>query len=380
MNEIKQVIILAAGRSRRMEHLSNKEPKCLLYYQGERILCRLVRQLKQNNIEKIVITTGYKSSLIEQLFADDPAVVTVENKMYEEDVNIFSMKLALEKISCPCVIFEADTIMEDALVKYVVGSDFENKSVWFTRGKFKTSQYGAILKSDTKGKITDIKIVSAFQEKYKNYTKVTGLMRISKNEIEQFKALVNKYAETTIKQYYLVPWYENLKQLDCEEADISPFAFYTFNKPEEYFQVKDTIIDNVQPTPNIEMIEVAKLKGIEAFDENRVVELLAKIKSENYWTMPIIVEKNYFLVLDGQHRLEASKRMKLEKIPAILVDYNDVFVWTLRKEEKVTIKRVIERATKGDIYPYKTVKHKFNFAVPPIENLPLSALLTNTEE
>ncbi len=47
LNEIKEVIILAAGRSRRMEELSNSEPKCLLPYGGERILERLVRQIKK---------------------------------------------------------------------------------------------------------------------------------------------------------------------------------------------------------------------------------------------------------------------------------------------------------------------------------------------
>jgi molybdopterin-guanine dinucleotide biosynthesis protein A len=30
MNEIKEAIVLAAGRSRRMEHLSNREPKCFM--------------------------------------------------------------------------------------------------------------------------------------------------------------------------------------------------------------------------------------------------------------------------------------------------------------------------------------------------------------
>ncbi len=154
MNEIKEVILLAAGRSRRMEHLSNKEPKCLLYYENERILSRLVRQLKENGIKKIVITIGYKANVIREIFKDDASVVLVENKMYEEDVNIYSMKLALTQIDGSCAIFEADTIMEDALVKYVVGSDFEGKSVWFTRGKFKNTQYGAIAHSDKYGNIS----------------------------------------------------------------------------------------------------------------------------------------------------------------------------------------------------------------------------------
>jgi choline kinase len=376
MNEIKEVILLAAGRSRRMEHLSNKEPKCLLYYREERILLRLVRQLKENGIQKIIITIGYKANLIKEIFKDEASVVLVENKMYEEDVNIYSMKLALAQVNSPCAIFEADTIMEDALVKYVVGSDFEGKSVWFTKGKFKNTQYGAIAHSDKFGNITDLRIVSSFQDKYKNYTKITGVMRISKNEIENFKTLVNAYAQLTIKQYYLIPWIENLKKLPCIEADVSPFIFFTFNKPEEYYQVKDIKIDALQESPTVELIDVDSMKTIEAFSEERVKELIQKIENEGCWTQPVIIENKHHLVLDGQHRLEVAKRMNIKQIPAVVVDYNNVQVWTLRKEEKVSIKRVYERVLKNDIYPYKTVKHKFSFKIPAI-NLSLNSLLIN---
>jgi choline kinase len=367
MNEIKEAIVLAAGRSRRMEHLSNKEPKCLLYYEDERILSRVVRQLKENGIQKIVITIGYKANLIREIFKDDTTVVLVENTMYEEDVNIYSMKLALEHIEGPCVIFEADIIMEDSLVKYVVGSDFEGKSVWFTKGKFKNTQYGAIIHSDKYGKIIDLKIISAFQDKYRYYTKVTGIMRVSKDEIEMFKSLVNSYAMKTIKQYYLVPWIENLKSLPCIEADISPFVFFTFNKQEEYYQAKNIKIDILQEAPNIELINVNLMKTIEAFSEERVKELMQKIQHDEYWSQPVIIEQKHFLVLDGQHRLEAAKRMNIKQIPAIIVNYNNVQVWTLRKEEKVSIKRVYERVLKNDIYPYKTVKHKFTFKIPAVD-------------
>jgi choline kinase len=374
MNEIKEVIILAAGRSRRMEHLSHREPKCLLYYENERILSRLVRQLKENGIEKIVITIGYKANVIKEIFKNDAAVILVENTLYEEDVNIYSMKLALAHIIGPCAIFEADSIMEDALVKYVTGSDFEGKSVWFTRGKFKNTQYGAILNSDKLGNITDMKIVAAFQEKYKNYKKITGLMRVSNGEISLFKSLINMYAQNTIKQYYLIPWIEHLKSLSCIEMDISPFAFFTFNKPEEYYQVKNVKLDSLEEPLSVKLIETATMKNIEAYSDERVQELIDKIKIEKRWTVPVIIENKHHLVLDGQHRLEASKRMGIKKIPAITVNYSDVPVWTLRKEEKVSVKRVFDRALKGDIYPYKTVKHKFNFKIPQID-FSLDALL-----
>lgn len=374
LNEIKQAVILAAGRSRRMEHLSKKLPKCLLPYHGERILQRLVRQIEACGIERIVITIGYRAEKMHEIFDADPRVVLVENKMYEEDVNILSMSLALGEIHDACVIFEADTIMEDALVQYVLGSDFEGKSVWFTRGRFNEAQYGGILRSDKFGNVVDVKIVPSWQTKYKQYMKLSGLMRIGSEEIELFKALVNKYARTTLRQYYLNAWIENIKLLPSIDADISFFKFFTFNKPDEYYQMQAADIDQLADAPKVEKIPVEGLHHIENFDAQRADALLQRIKEEGTWTRPIIVTKKGHLVLDGQHRFECAKTLGLKKVPAILVDYKDVAVWSLRKEYRITVAAVQRKIKKGEIYPYKTVKHKFGFGVPEI-SVPLDELM-----
>lgn len=373
--DVTEVIILAAGRSRRMEHLSDKNPKCLLKYNDEIILLRLIRQIKECGISKIVVTTGYRHKKLEELLQNIEGVETVYNNLYEEDVNIYSMKLALEKVDNTCVVFEADAIMEDAMVKYVLGSDFNGKSVWFTKGSFKSSQYGGILKADRMRNITAIKIQPVFEQKYREWRKLTGVMRIHKNQLDLFKTILNEYAKSTIKQYYLVPWIEHVADLPSIYADVSPYVFYTFNKPEEYYQLKTIDIDAVQPFGEICFLETDKLHGIEEFDNDRVEILKDKISSEKIWTVPIIVEKNNMLVLDGQHRLESAKRMNLNKIPALLVDYKDVKVWSLRGDEKVTKKIVAERSLSSNIYPYKTVKHKFPFKLPDNLSIPISELI-----
>jgi len=365
-NEIQQVIVLAAGRSRRMENLSNNLPKCLLPYQGERILERLIRQIKSQGVKKIVITTGYRANVMKKLFGNDPCIELVENKLYEEDVNIYSMHLALSRIDGPCAVFEADTVMEDALVKYVLGSDFDGKSIWFTRGKFNEAQYGGILKADKCGNVTDVRIVAAYKNAYKAYEKLTGLMRIGPNEINRFKSLVAKYAKSTLKQYYLNAWIENVSLLPSQAANVEMFEFFSFNKPEEYYQVQNTQIGTVTEAPEVVLIGTDGLQHIEDFDPVRVAELTATIEKEAKWTVPIIVEKKKKLVLDGQHRMEVAKALGLKCVPAILVEYNDVKVWTLRREHSVSQRKVFAKVNSGSYYPYKTVKHKFSFSIPEI--------------
>ena len=374
-NEIQQVVILAAGRSRRMENLCNKEPKCLLPYKGERVLERLVRQIKDCGVQKIVITIGYRADLMKKIFKDVDGVILVENKMYEEDVNIHSLSLALKKIDGPFALFEADTIMDDAMVKYVVGSDFEGKSVWFTRGKFQPGQYGGILRSDRIGKVTDVRLVANYQEKYRTYRKLTGVMRVGPDEVDLFKALVHKYDRTTIKQYFLNAWIENVKLLPSYDADITPFEFFTFNKPEEYYQVQSKEIGVMGITPEVQMVSVKGLYHIEGWDEERAKQLAEKIRNEGVWNVPIIVDKKDGLVLDGQHRVEAAQILGLNTIPALVVDYEEVTLWSLRKEEKVSHVLVRKRVLRDKIlYPYKTVKHKFSFRIPATLNISLEEL------
>lgn len=367
LNEIQQVVILAAGRSRRMENLSDNLPKCLLPYQGERILERLIRQIKSQGVRKIVITIGYRADVMKKLFGKDPCIELVENTLYEEDVNIHSMKLALSRVNGPCAIFEADTVMEDSLVKYVLGSDFDGKSIWFTRGKFNEAQYGGILKADKCGNVTDVRIVAAYKETYKAYEKLTGIMRIGPNEIDTFKALVIKYAKATLKQYYLNAWIENVNILPSQAANVEMFEFFSFNKPEEYYQIQSTQIGIMTDAPQVQMVDVDGLLHIEDYDPERVVQLRSKIEQEACWTVPVIVEKKKKLVLDGQHRFEVAKALELKQIPAVLVDYDDVKVWTLRREYPVSQKKVYAKVRGGNMYPYKTVKHKFSFVVPEIQ-------------
>lgn len=364
LQETREVIVLAAGASRRMGELTTDKPKCLLPYKNETILERLVRQLSKAGINRIILTVGYNKDRVKELLhsisINRVDLVIVENDLYEEDVNIYSMKLALAFASDSLCIFEADTIMEDALVNYVTGTDFHGKSVWFTRGVFSPEQYGGILRSDDYGNVTDVRIVPAYADQYKNYTKLTGLMRIHKSELSTFRKLVDEYASRTIRQYYLNPWIDHLNELPCVEGNAEHYDFQTFNRPEEFLRILDVDFDQSDTTDQkTELVDVRTLKHIEHFDEERVQKLIKIVQSEGVWTKPLYVERNHNLVLDGQHRLQAALRMGLVVVPVQGFNYDEVKVWTLRKEEAVSADEVIKRANVGRIYPYKTVKHKF---------------------
>ena len=115
----------------------------------------------------------------------------------------------------------------------------------------------------------------------------------------------------------------------------------------------------------MKLVRVELLKHIESYSEKRVINMKDKMVNSGVWEKPISIEINHFLILDGQHRYEVAKILGFDYIPCELFDYNDpgVITWSLRKECIVSKNLVIEGALNGNIYPYKTAKHKFPYLI-----------------
>jgi hypothetical protein len=129
--------------------------------------------------------------------------------------------------------------------------------------------------------------------------------------------------------------------------------------------------------PVLQFIDVATLRHIEGFSPRRVAWLAKKIQSEGKWTKPVVVDRDYHLVMDGQHRMEVARALSLLAIPALVFDYEDVQVWSLRpRSYQVSCQEIRSRALSGQIYPYKTAKHRFPCGELPVLELPLRELST----
>lgn len=164
-----------------------------------------------------------------------------------------------------------------------------------------------------------------------------------------------------IKRIYDVKAYLN-HTIVYEVANINHF-FLSKDYDEETLKK----IDNKEIFTDVSFVDVKSLVRIEDYDRKRALKLKNIIISDNAWTVPIIVEKKHHLILDGHHRFEVAKALGFSRIPAILVDYNDIDVWSLRKEIFVDQETVIKHAyEENKIYPYKTVKHKYNFLIPEV--------------
>ena len=125
----------------------------------------------------------------------------------------------------------------------------------------------------------------------------------------------------------------------------------------------------------IKYVPTSKLRHIEGHSQTRVKWLVEKILAEQVWTRPICVDSKHHLVMDGQHRMEAAKILNLPYVPCVLFNYEAVAIHSLRDNYIVNHELVLTRSLSGDIYPYKTVKHRFPVEIPEL-CIPLNELIS----
>lgn len=230
-----RLILLAAGQGARLRPLTEDLPKSMQPINGEPLLLRTMRQLVSLGFSDVTVVVGYKrETFVDQIRAACAGVRIVENVDYEKDTNIWSTLLGIGTSRTPALVYEADVVISDdclpGISRVIAGAE----SVWFTHGYFQAPQLGGILRADPDGWVGDLRYVPQFEEKYRDYKKLLGLLWIGSREIDLFVALMQAAAARTKKQYYMSPWCDHLSRLPCRECDLAPAPARSFNTVEEY--------------------------------------------------------------------------------------------------------------------------------------------------
>lgn len=97
------------------------------------------------------------------------------------------------------------------------------------------------------------------------------------------------------------------------------------------------------------------------------------------YTKPLLVDGATGTILDGHHRFEIARRLDLQCLPCVVVDYLDddsitLLLWPNSDREGITKDDVIQAGLSGDLMPPKTSRHLLSDDLPPI-SVPLSRLM-----
>lgn len=127
--------------------------------------------------------------------------------------------------------------------------------------------------------------------------------------------------------------------------------------------------------PEFQLVPIELLRGHEEHESERVDALVAELQRAGRFVDPIWVARGTWVILNGHHRVEALRRLRLKRVPAWVFDYEgncvDLDRWT--PGPPIDKAEVVARATHGPPFPPKTTRHRLRVSLPP-RSVPLADL------
>lgn len=178
-----QAVILAAGMGKRLGEYTKDNTKCMVEVNGIRLIDRMLTQLSQLNLTKVIIVVGYKGqeliNCIGDRYADKVKIEFVNNPIYDKTNNIYSLSLVKERLEeDDTLLLESDLIFEDRLLQNIVNNPYPNLALV---AKWETWMDGTVVRLDDDNNIINFIPKKAFKyEEAKFYYKTVNIYKFSK--------------------------------------------------------------------------------------------------------------------------------------------------------------------------------------------------------
>jgi len=206
-----QALILAAGMGSRLGKYTKNNTKCMLETNGKRLIDYILECLNDIGITKLIMVVGYKKeNLISYLGNSfkNISIEYVENNIYNQTNNIYSLYLAREKlIQDDTLLLESDLIFEKAILEKLINDKRDSLAVV---DKYQIWMDGTSVRLDEEDNIIGFYGKKDFKfEDVKDYYKTVNIYKFSKSFSKNIyipfleaymKAMgANEYYETVIK-------------------------------------------------------------------------------------------------------------------------------------------------------------------------------------
>ena len=204
-----QAIILAAGMGRRLRQLTEKNTKCMVSINGERLIDRTLDALEGLDLRRIIIVVGYKSgNLIRHIGErhDNIPIEFIQNRIYDKTNNIYSLALAKDKMEeDDTILLESDIIFNPEMLKVLVDNPYPNIALV---AKWASWMDGTVVKIDDKCNIVSMVPKEAFDfNETAEYYKTVNIYKFSK---EFAKLKYNPFLEAYCKSMGYNAYYEQV--------------------------------------------------------------------------------------------------------------------------------------------------------------------------
>ena len=273
-----QSIIFAAGMGKRLKDLTANNTKCMVKVNGVTMIERMLRQLDELNLNRIIIVVGYEGQklidYISTLGVKTP-IEYVRNDIYDKTNNIYSLYLAREYLlQDDTLLLESDLIFEDAVLKKIIEDPYPSLALV---AKYESWMDGTVVTLDENNNILSFLDKKHFKfEDIKDYYKTVNIYKFSKEfSTTHYVPFLEAYCKALGNNEY----YEQVLKV-----------ITLLDKPE----IKATILGNESW---YEIDDVQDLDIAESIFTTSREEKLKKMESRygGYWRYPKLIDFCYLV-------------------------------------------------------------------------------------
>lgn len=209
-----QAIILAAGMGRRLGEYTKNNTKCMVPVNGTPLIDRVLRQLSEFPLNRVVIVVGYEGQKLMGYLGNEKNGLKIEyinNPVYDKTNNIYSLALAKDKLQeDDTLLIESDLIFDDGMFKLLVDNSYPNLALV---AKYESWMDGTMVCIDKDCNIVNFVPKEAFRyEETRLYYKTVNIYKFSK-EFSRTKYV--PFLEAYTKAVGNNEYYENVLRIIC---------------------------------------------------------------------------------------------------------------------------------------------------------------------
>ena len=128
----------------------------------------------------------------------------------------------------------------------------------------------------------------------------------------------------------------------------------------------------------LDLLKSDELRRHEEILSERISDVKEQIEREEIVDYPILVDRDYYVILDGHHRYSALIEHGVSTIPVVKIDYfrDGLVKLEARKNcplETLSKQDVLRKGLSSDVFPPKSTRHTLREPLVA-ENVPLEDL------
>lgn len=225
-------LLLAAGTGSRLRPLTTNAPKYLTEVGGLPILERLVDNLRELGIERLVVVVGHLGDRIRDFLKDkarDMQVDYIASPEYRTTNNIYSLWLARDRIREPFLLLESDLVFDASMLEDMLQPDKIAVS------RIRSWMNGTTVRIGARRQVAAFHVGGAGEQDASRY-KTVNICSLSAQTWNKVVTRLNRYiSDGRVGEYYEAVFAEMV-------ADGTLSFEATFFDPDRWYEI-DTLAD-----------------------------------------------------------------------------------------------------------------------------------------